>query len=995
MTPAELESSLRNESAERFTELILPLVAQENKQFARAALEMKRKAKEEIATIYKSRHSFSSADRDLQRASTLEARVQLAILAFCPWSEARKVPSYLFTWGGQSHFQNLIFAILKERRPEWLERWVNKEIDATGRGLVHWGLLRRLVREGLCPKPRSDNYILGMLGGVVHSDLKRSLKDNLLNDEALLADEIWRIFEISPVRGTIIQVSDATYSPGAGYPCRSWSQTLIELSAEDRLDRGRLLAASLGSLQRNTEARNTGWFQKFHELLEPTPIERQRLQASYLQLLSHPVPSVVGMAIDALAALEKAKLVDASAVLDAIGPAFHVRPKAQPLAAIKLLSRFAANKSLQPRLAELLLSGLSHPAAQVQEAIIKLLRKVRDGALDTLADGLAAQLEQLAPSVQEQARELLPEPVAVSNAIASKEDFSALSALTSRARHIPSPFREAAGIDAILLGIEKTGELSALSLNPMAVPRLRDEDRVQPVQRLDELIERLTVAIEGLDDPIEFELLVDGLSRLCDQRPDDFSARVAPLLVRIEKLLPNRGGIPLPVTTGGLRMALFKLILRWCDREVPLSQEERDSVFGFLDVRLSLVSLGIHNRKPAPLLACPTHRQGWIEPAEMLSRLQAYEQCGLEPSNHDFIQGILRLAPDGRSETLANAAALKGKFAAAFRYALGGPLEETALPAAVLVAAGRTRNPFAELTELSSIIDLEGPDVLCPARYSWQIRRSELNSPRQWVKLDLGVQPDILSPDRVRDLPTALMHPWRRKTNFAWDGQTGLNRWKATVWPDCLDSYFAQGAWLHGGGYSDASLLRQRATFLEPLFDPDVPFTEMAQLLLAICLSEQLPEVTGLAVDALVELIRDGRCTGHELGGVFGKMLPHDFIKLNRLGKHLETVARMSLLHAHVCAQIVQTACGPLAEVPRDGHYLLAPLLEWLSSLQQSVSGNFRSVLENARSGKTAMLAKKLLLLESTPHKRIAISVEALQGRLHRAERWSSDVRAG
>ena len=42
---------------------------------------------------------------------------------------------------------------------------------------------------------------------------------------------------------------------------------LLDFSREGRLDRLRLLTASLDSLLRNTEARNTGWFCKFHELL--------------------------------------------------------------------------------------------------------------------------------------------------------------------------------------------------------------------------------------------------------------------------------------------------------------------------------------------------------------------------------------------------------------------------------------------------------------------------------------------------------------------------------------------------------------------------------------------------------------------------------------------------------------------------------------------------------------------------------------------------------
>jgi hypothetical protein len=175
--------------------------------------------------------------------------------------------------------------------------------------------------------------------------------------------------------------------------------------------------------------------------------------------------------------------------------------------------------------------------------------------------------------------------------------------------------------------------------------------------------------------------------------------------------------------------------------------------------------------------------------------------------------------------------------------------------------------------------------------------------------------------------------------------------------------------------------IRDMPTALLHVSPRNVPFSEMAQLLVAWALNEQSPEMTGLAVDALVELIADGRCVGAEMGQVLGRMIPHKITKLNRLGRHLGTVARSSLLHAHVCAQIVQRACLPLTEVPKDGHYLLAPLLEWLSSPEQGVIDALRPLLEKATTGKTGTLSRKLLELPGTTHKSNCVFAVALQGR--------------
>src|SRR5262249_55726731 len=158
--------------------------------------------------------------------------------------------------------------------------------------------------------------------------------------------------------------------------------------------------------------------------------------------------------------------------------------------------------------------------------------------------------------------------------------------------------------------------------------------------------------------------------------------------------------------------------------------------------------------------------------------------------------------------------------------------------------------------------------------------------------------------------------------------------------------------------------------------------TEMAQLLVALAIGQAEPEVTGLAVDVLIELIRDGRCVGPELGDMLGKLLKSDVIKLNRVAKQLETVARASLLHSCVCAHAVQVACSHLTDIPKDLHHLLEPLLEWLTSLTQKVRGEVRPILEKTTKGKAGSLAKRLLLLEGAPGVGVRVCVEALQGRL-------------
>jgi hypothetical protein len=301
-----------------------------------------------------------------------------------------------------------------------------------------------------------------------------------------------------------------------------------------------------------------------------------------------------------------------------------------------------------------------------------------------------------------------------------------------------------------------------------------------------------------------------------------------------------------------------------------------------------------------------------------------YQQQGMEPDICDFNQALLRLAPDGRAEALAASAALEGKHGAAFRYALGGPLENPTLPAHMLVAAGRARTPLANVPELDPSIAASGPDALQAASYSWVVDHSEPEHQPLWprggapierARVRVSVVPDMPAIEKVRNMPSVLLHTWHILDYGLPGARESLQRWVASLWPTNLDPFFAAGVGLPRTRFMVADLLRQRALFLEPLFDPDVPFTEMAQVLLALALTQKEPEVAGTAIDVLIELIRDGRCAGTELGSVFARMLPSGLIKLNRLGSRLENVARASLLHTHVCARILQEACRTFTEV--------------------------------------------------------------------------------
>jgi hypothetical protein len=979
MTPEELTEFIHRGPTEGLVAALAPLTESDRKKLSKTVIELRKTLPaSELGVPF------------VHQLSPKAQRLRLALLALGPWGEAQRVRVFHVAPNWRKESLTALFQILHDRKPEWIEKWVERELDE--RQAMSWSFVRRLIRAGLCPRPHSDNYILKMLQSPLWVSLpdpqeKQSRKDLLLSDPDLLTWEVWRIFELSPVRQTIFWDVDVKHPA-------SWASALVALSRECKLDRRRLVHASLGSLSRNTEARNTGWFARFHELLEPTDDERQELQPSYQQLLAHPVAAVAGLALEALARLEKVGRLDVVGFLDAVRAVFHLQTKAQPLAALRILERLCAKGAEHaPSLVETLLAAMTHADAEVQEKALDLLEEFLPSAGPAVAAQLTAQTDQLVPSVQEKARQLLR---TIQPKVDQEETPSCLGPLVEEARRLPSPWREFAGIDSIVQALDEDREVRPLAFDPMRVPRLYAEHRLSPIQTLDELLERLTVAVEGLDDAIEFELLLDGLSRLCDQWPEDMPARVKPLVQRLSELATEPMGLVHATWGLGLRALLCRLVLRWCSPTFALAgvtlRPERRALLLFLQKRLDALEYRLRRQQAAPLLACPTHRQGWIEPAELGRRLAWYQASNLEPNVHDFIQGLLRLAPDNRTEALGVAADLRGPHGVAFRFALGAPLEDMSLPTPLFITASRARAPRGQLPDGQLAGSASGPDADQAARYSWQMEDPPPKAVGSEARVALSFIPDLPADDSMRDVPSVLLHTWGILDDDSWmtGARRGLHGWAATVWPAHLAPYFAAGLSIPRRGYMQADLLRQRAPFLEPLFDPDVPFTEMAQVLLALALTQKEPEVAGLAVDALIELIRDGRCLGPELGAVFARLLPAGSVKLNRFAKHLDTAARASLLHAHVCAQIVQTACADLADVPRDLHHVLGPLLQWLTALEDEVVPRCRPLLQRAKSGKTGTLAQKLLLLKRSSDQHRRVLVEALQGRVERCRRWQT-----
>jgi hypothetical protein len=282
---------------------------------------------------------------------------QLAMLGTATLGELKKSAAWQFP-------DDAAYAILTQRRPDWLADWAQFEID---RNVWNWAVVRAMVRNELIPKPTSDSYILGMIVAPGRYRPPRQLLDA---DRGLLEDELWRLFECEGSG----ELSLAAYDKYVQEQ-NTWLEGFRSMAADGIIDRPRVLTATLDALARDFAPFRAGWFSRLHEALKPTRAERVAYRERYLHLLSSRVPATVSFAMKAIVEVDKAGALDALSVLNQLGAALDARDKGTAERALRILNKAAQNAgsaNVKARIAAVAARGLGHQSIDVQASALSL-----------------------------------------------------------------------------------------------------------------------------------------------------------------------------------------------------------------------------------------------------------------------------------------------------------------------------------------------------------------------------------------------------------------------------------------------------------------------------------------------------------------------------------------------------------------------------------------------------------------------------------------------
>lgn len=690
--------------------------------------------------------------------------------------------------------------LLRCRSRAWRQQWAETILAREGEVLGgDWRVVHRMVRDGLIDRPELAGYVAGAVSYFAFDLQGTALAVALRSEPEWLEHDLPLLFEIEQSALTSFDTHHWQEGKAA-----SWSVALRELAEDGTVSRDWLLDASLGALQRDFSSYNARWYHKFHEALEPTPEEHLARLDDLLALLAAPDPAVVSFSLRALAALERKRVLPADRVLGALAPALLVPVKGHATRAVKLTGRVLAREPDAAALAIPALTGaLAHESRDVQELALELLERHAGALREPDREQLGAMAAHADPAVRPRL-----EALAGAAAPPAGPEAPAGPAVAVPGRRPPAP--------------RKLGE------------------PLRPPEGLEELLERIAVALERGDDPDEIELLLDGISRMRALAVPE--GRANALADRARTHSP-----PYQDEIGfhDARAPLSLIVLRWIggrdERGLGLQHAGR-SPREAIALRVRELAADLRGGKPRPLLCPPTHPGGWIDPDEAVRRVAALD--GARPLELDLAQCVLRLGPDRDGAARDAAGRLKGEAASVLALALGGAGKRPRLSRlkAAWAAAEHARDPAAFV-----LPDLPRSDPnAIHASYTGTRHRDPLRH---------ASPADVL----------ALEESW-----WSWE-PNGTERWLATVWPANREpamQIVTRRLWVNQGtreyGIADV---------VEFLLDPAEPVGEEAALALALSLGSADAQIRAVAADVAIEVLRDRRLDGAALGDALAVLL--------------------------------------------------------------------------------------------------------------------------
>ncbi|MDA8747681.1 DUF6493 family protein [Litoreibacter sp.] len=889
MTEQEFLDFISTNSAHAVLDRTVTMPAKERRSFAKSAMALFKKL---------DRYWDSGADKSAPKVSDGEA-ITVAVLATASESELTKLPFFPISR------KIPLEEVLRRLEPDWTQAVVAHFIEDR---TIYVDRFKPLWKAGLCKRPESDAIILGYYS---HRTGTRTEDDQ----EALLGGDVWRFFEVEGGG----EDSLANHDKFLKRDQESWADRLKRYADEGKLDRQRLLDASLDALDRDFAQYRAGWYSRFHVLMKPDANEMAARADHYLRLLASSIPPTVSFAMKHVRQLNKSGAMDPGQLVAALEPALQARAKGTVTAALKLMLD-AAKKCPE----------LKHEAAQ--KSVLALISEdaaVQEKALDTIeALGheavtvqLAEYVDMVAPSVRER--------------------IATLAGVT-----------------------ERTETKAELEIAPT------EAHSIAPVASAEDALALFLSVLEDPRDPFDVERAIDGVSRFgAALRVNEIT--LSPLRKRAKQVCKSSGESDLRYVLALTGRALAEnvslssiLAEENCGRKgykfVPeLSLQEQH-----LARNVALVDR-VESDLSLPLLALPSESSGMVSVVDLQVRMGEYRQIGIEPDHHDLALALMRLDPEGRnindlpSETEADRA---------IAYALGQKVKVGPNPT-LWAAAWRARSPEMADKAITKLFNKPFkltkepmPDCGVPAAMELLVeRKSSQDGEYHWISVKVPVTPS--NQMKSQALPALFCAPYQGYMDTVCCGSTFADiAWASLTRPSNPEPFF-RTALIHQDTWQKLSDNHTRA-YLEPFFRPGPPVGPLGAGVLALYMACEDNSVSALAIEAAAELSLQGRLAETIFVPALKKFLMSNSLPTSRWTKALKGIAEVGA-ESFAKQVIVDLMDFASDDTPRDigGMLELCYELHVAQHAELTDADAIACLQSIPGGGKTARFSKKLLSL--------------------------------
>jgi hypothetical protein len=829
--------------------------------------------------------------------------------------------------------------------------------------------------------------------------------------------------EVEACRNVVYEAWKDTYQL---FNASDWVPVIDWLRSEKLLDASQLLSGVLDALHEpfnQTERNGAVMLAKAAKANGKILAEHQARLAG---LVADSQASIAGFAVQQLAKIQKAGLLDVEEAIAALPNMFSHKPKTHAKKAVELLAQIAQDPPFRSQAVEAITTALMHPEKDVQKAALDALDTHLQSGDVAAIDSLQLHLPSVSATLQGDAKKLLARVDGGSQAEETTTVTSAapdLTELQQAAADVPAEIRSRLRLDEAL----EAATAARLDLTAQWTTKdvcvLTSVEPIQPIETVEELVDVATAAVERCECPDTVERIISGIVRLHRERPKSFDT--------MTKSLRNRGCASVwdrpqrGIVSGRLGSPIVLLIGAWLG--VEPDEDDFDYLTDPVQRYLAELSKRVRAGTATPLLSEATHVGGWIDPRVWVERLIHAQADGVEPFEEDLVRSLLRLTPDGRDEALALCEPLKSPLKQMALAALGGEvkIDDSSTPH-VWITALRARDPWINLFDHLSPeeqVTLPGefkslPDVVYPSDYQWRVRERTANTsyldlvdswPTQEKRSgtkspfdDLATQllsavenddddavvkvmeqaADAEAHSRWSDFLTADLHHLS-----CTPAPPYLYPYLALQWPCKLDWYWClatQG--LSRRVESGSSVDEPYGRFLFPLLEQDQPLTQMAARALWIATVSKDGNSRSAAIEAWIAVVETDRTDLTTLTTALDEVSAGGWVKLNRISEVLAEVAAVSPLHAWVVAEVLEAYLASLESFPRGIASLLELLDECNQRLGRVVSDSLNQGLQTIKSGKAKSAAKSLQnrVNEVTADRKSAVAA-ALESRLARS----------